>query len=326
MQPGLRRAPGAAHPASINSNEANAVPAPQLTLLRPGSAQQREKLAVLSAFWPQALLAQSGFDAAPALHAVCELAANTYPQAWEWDGRQAHAQLLGTACRVDGQVEQTAAGQFGLGDEVARCLAVLPASWRLTGLLSLSFREDLAIIDGPQGTLPWLAVTLPSHWAPEEKLGLPFQAVHAPVADNQQLLQASAALLQLVHAAPAAQTDSQRGAGFLERFVWNITAHPRLHAHPQRVDPARWQYTSVPQCWFRSERQSFIQVPGVQQSVFTIEVALQPLADVLTTPARARLLAEAVASMSEAVLRYRSLHEVHQPLLDWLHARAASST
>jgi len=318
MQPGLRRAPDVPGPDSP-------VAAPQLTLLRPGSPQQREKLAVLSAFWPQALLAQSGFDAAPALRAVCELAAHTHPLAWHWDGRRAHAKLLGTACCADGKVEQMATGQFGLGDEVARCLAVLPAPWRLTGLLSLSFCEDLAIIDGPHGTLPWLAVTLPSHWAPEEKLGLPFHAVHAPVADNQQLLQASAALLRLVYAAPAAQSESQRSLGFLERFVWNITAHPRLHAHPQRVDPERWRYTPVAQSWFRSERQSFIQVPGLQQSVFTIEVGLQPLVEVLNTAARARLLAQTVASMSEAVLRYRGLHPVRQPLLDWLHMRAANS-
>jgi hypothetical protein len=45
MQPGLRRL---------------AAGAPQLTPLRPGSRHQREKLAVLSAFWSQALLAAPG--------------------------------------------------------------------------------------------------------------------------------------------------------------------------------------------------------------------------------------------------------------------------
>jgi hypothetical protein len=33
--------------------------------------------------------------------------------------------------------------------------------------------------------IPWLAVALPSHWAPEQKVGRSFAEVHAPVADNR---------------------------------------------------------------------------------------------------------------------------------------------
>ncbi len=55
----------------------------------------------------------------------------------------------------------------------------------------LAFEEDLAVLDGDTGTLPWLCVCLPSHWAPEDKLGLSFAALHAPVADNAALLAAS---------------------------------------------------------------------------------------------------------------------------------------
>ena len=46
----------------------------------PGSRHQREKLAVLSAFAPQALLKAPGFDAAPALHALAAHAAAEHPQ------------------------------------------------------------------------------------------------------------------------------------------------------------------------------------------------------------------------------------------------------
>ncbi len=305
MQPGLRRlAPGT----------------PQLTPLSPGSRHQREKLAVLSAFWPQALLAASGFDAGPALDAVAAHAAAEHPQAWQVDADGGwHARQLATTVHADGRIEQLEAGRFGLGDEIARCLAPLPAAWRRAGLLSLAFAEDFAVIDGrpgQAGRIPWLAVCLPSHWAPEDKLGRPFAEVHAPVADNTLLLRAAHSLARLV-----------TGTDRWERFVWNVTDHPRLHQHPARAAHTsaqpRWSQTPVQQAWFRSERQTFVPVPGAGLAVFTILVDVQPLARVLTSPARAQALHGAVSTMSEAVLAYRGLGTVREPLLAWLAQRAA---
>lgn len=295
MQPGLRRL---------------ADGAPQLTPARPGSRHQREKLAVLSAYAPQALLAAEGFDAAPALHALAAHAAAEQPQHFAWNGRTARA--LGVAVHADGTVEQQQAGVFGLGDEVARCLRGLAPGWRLAGLLSLAFAEDFAVVDGESGTIPWLAVALPSSWAPEEKVGRPFAEVHAPVADNRLVVGASAALTKLV-----------TGAERWERFVWNVTPQPRLHAHPARLDPRRWQLVRPAQGWWRTERQTFIPLPAARQAVFTIEVQVQPLAQALAEPARAAKLHDAVASMSDAVLDYRGLAPVRDELLAWLSSQAA---
>jgi hypothetical protein len=295
MQPGLRRlAAGSA----------------QLTPLAPGSRHQREKLAVLSAFWPQALVAMPGFDAGPALAALCRHAAAERPEAWAWDGARAEARHLGAAVRADGEIEQTSPGRFGLGDEITRCLQGLPAAWRLAGLLSLAFAEDFAVVNGRDGTIPWLAVALPSHWAPEDKIGRHFAAVHAPVADGELLRKAGDSLMRLV-----------TGAERWERFVWNVTDQPRLHAHPARIDSRRWQHTAVSDAWWRTERQTFIPVPGLTQAVFTIHVEVQRLADAIDTPARAAALHAAIASMSDAVLAYRGLTAVREPLLAWLAAR-----
>lgn len=299
MQPGLRRL---------------AAGATQLTPLQPGSRHQREKLAVLTAFWPQALGHQTGFDATPALQALYAHAAAEHPGAWAWNGELADALALGTAVAADGQVLQRQPGRFGLGDEVARCLQGLPPAWRQAGLACLAFAEDFAIVDGASGHIPWLAVCLPSHWAPEEKLGRHFTEVHAPVADNTLLLKATEGLLRVV-------TGPERW----ERFVWNVSDHPRLHAHPAQVDTQRWQHTPVAKAWFRSERQTFIPLrtaAGAPQAVFTIHVQVQPLAAVLHTPARAQALHDALASMSPAVLAYRSLAGVRNELLAWLAAQA----
>lgn len=303
MQPGLRRmAEDALH----------------LTPAGPGSRHQREKLAVLSALPQQALQVVPGFDAQPALHALAAHAAREHPSAFQWDGERAIAATLGVAVQ-GARVEDLASGSFGLGDEIGRCLRGLAPEWRLAGLLCLAFVEDFALVDGASGSLPWLAVALPSHWAPQEKIGRHFREVHAPVADNALLLRASDHLMRMVC-----------GPERWERFVWNVTRHPRLSAHPANVDHAPWPADAfadgkAPVAWWRTEQQTFIALPGKTQAVFTIHVDIEPLASAIDSAERARRLHEAIASMSEGVLAYRSLSAVREPLLAWLANRAAQA-
>lgn len=263
--------------------------APHLTPAAPGSRHQREKLAVLGAFAGQALLQAPGFDAAPALAALRATAEREHP---------GHA---AASARVT---------------EVQACLAGLPAAWRDAALLSLAFEDDFAVIEADSGRIPWLAVALPSHWAPEDKVGRPFAEVHAPVAENRLIVGAAAHLAALV-----------AGPERWERFVWTIARHPRLHAHPAHLDPAPWPDDAaavIATAWWRTERQSFIPVPGARQAVFTIHVRTEPLSQAMT-PARARRVHDALASMSEAVLAYRGLAAARAPLLAWLAARAGGA-
>ncbi|MFM7533170.1 MAG: heme-dependent oxidative N-demethylase subunit alpha family protein [Rubrivivax sp.] len=302
MQPGLRRlAPHARH----------------LNPSAPGSRHQREKLAVLSAFAHEALAAREGFDAAPAVAALAARAAAEHPGHFAWNG--GHAAALGVQVPADGRlVHEMRAGVFGLGDEIGRCLRALPPRWRLAGLLSLAFEEDFALLDGRDGTVPWLAVALPSHWAPEEKVGLHFRGVHAPVADNERLIAAGESLPLLV-SGPAAH----------ERFVWSLGTHPRLHAHPRRSWREPWPVgdpDAVAQAaWWRTERQTFLPLSGsacAPGALFTIGVQVRPLVQALAGPAQAQRLHDALASMSPAVLAYRGLAEARDDLLAWLARRA----
>ena len=299
MQPGLRRmADDALH----------------LTPAGPGSRHQREKLAVLSTLPLQALQVVPGFDARPALRALAAHAAREHPRSFAWDGERAVAKALGVAVQ-GGQVEDLAAGSFGLGDELGRCLRGLPAEWRLASLLCLAFDDDFALVDGASGTLPWLAVALPSHWVPQDKIGRHFREVHAPVADNALLLRAGEHLMRMVC-----------GPERWERFVWNVTRHPRLNAHPANVDPAPWAAdafadASAPRAWWRTERQTFIALPGLTQAVFTIHVEIEPLAAAIDSTDKAARLHDAIASMSDTVLAYRSLASARAPLLAWLASR-----
>lgn len=268
MQPGLRAIPPGT---------------PQLTPIRIGDRAFAEKLAVLTHHADQALVAQPGFDAAPALAALAAQAASEHPQAW----REAQSQLA---------------------DNPA--VAALPEAWRLPALLSLAFAEDFAIIDGASACIPWLAVCLPSHWAPQDKVGRHFAEVHAPVADNRLLLTASEHLARLV-------TGTQRW----ERFVWTIVPERQLDMHPARMAPPRWSHDA--EAFFRTERQTFIPLPEARQAVFTIHVESRPLAEAIATPEQAAAVHAALASMSDAVLAYRGLTDARERLLAWLAARSA---
>jgi hypothetical protein len=193
---------------------------------------------------------------------------------------------------------------------------VLPARWRLAGLLALAFEQDFAVLDAATGRIPWLAVCLPSHWAPEDKVGRLFAEVHAPVADNATLLAASEALARLV-------TGPERW----ERFVWTISANPHLHQHPRRSPRNTWPVDATPdalaaQAFFRTEHQTFIPLPERRQAVFTIHVESRPLPEIAGDAVHARQLHDALASMSPAVLAYRGLTDAQPRLLAWLAQRA----
>ncbi|MGZ5180084.1 MAG: heme-dependent oxidative N-demethylase subunit alpha family protein [Ramlibacter sp.] len=182
----------------------------------------------------------------------------------------------------------------------------------------LAVEEDFAVLDGATGTLPWLSVCVPSHWAPEDKLGLDLLAVHAPVADSSTLQAASRHLVQLA-------TSGEHW----ERHVWTISPSPRHDQHPGRHAREPWPGTADPElfaagCYLRAERQTFFPVGrGTRQAVFTIRVMLQPLGAAVDSADKAARLHASLASMSDAVLQYKGLAAARAPLLRWLERRAA---
>jgi hypothetical protein len=296
MQPGLRR---------LEAGQA------QLTPLSPDSPVFAEKLGVLSRHPGQALVSVEAFDAAPALHALCGQAATEHPQAFSQEGAGLAAHGLGWRVDASGAAVPLAGAHAGAG----ACLQALPSRQRLPALLCLALHEDFAIVDGRGATVPWLAVCLPSHWAPADKVGRRFEAVHAPVADNAMLLAAGPHLMKLVCA-------PQRW----ERHVWTVTPHGLHDQHPARHPPREWPADATADelaalAWLRSERQTFVPLPAHEQAVFTIRVDVLPLAQAVTTGEQARRLHDALASMSDAVLAYRHLTAARARLLAWLARR-----
>lgn len=213
------------------------------------------------------------------------------------------------------------------GFDAAPALATIAAHASFTQQsqsLELAFEEDFVVLDGTTGTIPWLCVSLPSHWAPEDKLGLSLAEIHAPVADNAALLAASAGLVNLV-----------TKGGYWERHVWTLTPSPRYDQHPGRHRRTPWPDTNdidafAALCHLRVERQAFLPVSDAQgallrQAVFTIRVMLEPLTKVICTAEDMLRLHDALASMSDAVLEYKNLLSARARLLHWLTYRASNA-
>lgn len=182
--------------------------------------------------------------------------------------------------------------------------------------LPLLIEEDLAVLDGPSASLPWLSVCTPSHWAPEEKLGLDWASAHAPVADNQALMAAQRQLVALC-------TNGQ----CWQRSVYTLSSSGRYDQHPLRWPRTPWPDLQgdclAASTWLRVERQGFFPVPGRPgQAVFSIRLQIERLDRSASTAQRAQKLLQWLSSMSEAVAHYKGLAPVRPALLTWLAERS----
>jgi hypothetical protein len=90
--------------------------------------------------------------------------------------------------------------------------------------------SDRGAISG-RDRLAFLHVCSPSHWAPEEKAGLDFRALHAPVPGFERLARA---------AGPLVEAMIQKGP--FVRFVWSFVTDRRLNHHPE--PPPNWELSA----------------------------------------------------------------------------------
>lgn len=212
------------------------------------------------------------------------------------------------------------------GFDPTDALATIISHARLEGIpnvgepgttLALQIAEDLAVFDAVSGTVPWMCVCVPSSWAPETKIGRSLEAIHEPVADNAAVAAAWPQLQRLM------VNGSQ-----WQRHVWTITPSCFFDQHPVRRPAGQWPSTADPSafaacCFLRTERQTLFPVRDAhgatkREAVFTIRIQMTPLAEAVQSPQEARRLADALSTMSSAVLAYKRLTTARAPLLQWL--------
>jgi hypothetical protein len=89
--------------------------------------------------------------------------------------------------------------------------------------LCCQVQEDIAVCQLNRNE-DWLAaihLCAPNHWAPQDKIGKPFNKVHAPVADMEK-----------INASYRKMFDSLVHKGPFTRFAWGIATDTRLNHHP----------------------------------------------------------------------------------------------
>jgi len=180
--------------------------------------------------------------------------------------------------------------------------------------LSDHLAPDLLLLLPDAQEVPHLraaAVCFPSGWAPEEKLGLPLQAIHGVV--------------------PALNaTLGDRIQGFLQRLKpgsvyrrenWGLAATPELNLHPARAFPSFQAPFDPTQVWFRVERQAFHRLPTSGAVVFGIRLQIVPLAAFRKHYSQhAAGLARGLQTMAPEMASYKGLATIQHALTTWLRA------
>lgn len=201
-------------------------------------------------------------------------------------------------------------------DEVQYGAPVNPPYRDAWDALACQVQEDLAIdqvLHDGSDELIALHVCLPNHWAPQDKLGRPFAAVHEPVPNFERLARQSKSLLR---------TIVERGP--FVRFAWGIATDTQLNHHPvppaaipddvawhgRRFDPA------LPRLYLRIERQTTCALAGEGAFLFTLRTYFR---DVTTlSNVQCRTVAAAIQSMDTATLAYKGVLECKDSVVEFL--------
>ena len=162
------------------------------------------------------------------------------------------------------------------------------------------------------GRAELLHVCFPSSWDPAARAGAGFAALHAPVPHSETLRAASGRVVRAMVA-----------KGPFVRYVWSLAPDDALDRNPRRA-PALPPVTDPARLWFRVERQTVMPLPVSGRALFTIRVYRAPLPEVLDTPDRRRTLASALRSMDAALLAYKGVGGLREPLLAYLDGPPAT--
>ena len=191
--------------------------------------------------------------------------------------------------------------------------------------LCMQFECDLAVMraEGEQQLFrDWLAqihLCAPSHWAAEDKIGLPFTAIHAPIPHIEKVNAAAEGLVRaMIHRGPYV------------RFVWGFATDDRLNHHPVPPlghDPAAWRGRSFDAArhpapvLLRIERQVTWGIPHVNAALFGIHVGFIEGNAVRDNLRERELFTSALRSLSPQSRVYKSVEGSLEDVLAWLEAR-----
>ena len=196
-------------------------------------------------------------------------------------------------------------------------LAAAPALWTAARLV----QEDLVLMRrGADGwRLAAASLSFPSSWRLREKIGRPIEELHAPVPGfgggtrNAELI--------------ARMFDKLRPELGMIRWNWSLYGDDALH-HPHESPPKRYGGgAKAERVFLRVERQTLRKLPVSGDIVFTIRIAVDPLAALEAHDDSGRIAA-AIISQLEALspeqLDYKGMTDERDGLIARLTDIAAS--
>jgi hypothetical protein len=122
-----------------------------------------------------------------------------------------------------------------------------------------------------------------------DKLGKPLSKIHEPIADSEQLIEASDKLSQYM-------TKQE-----IKRWVWTITTNNNLSEFTEVKKPKISNFENL---YFRVETQTSAPIDE-ETSIFFIKVDVVPLNEVWNEN-----ILNSINSMSESILNYKGLVEI----------------
>lgn len=180
-------------------------------------------------------------------------------------------------------------------------------------------QEDLAVMQRIDGLWVLTAgvVCFPSHWTVSDKIGLPLDGIHVPVAHYESEL-------------------SERVDRFHDRLMsqspvwrrnWSVIPTAELHlpayGYPwEIVDSIEADGSPM---WIRSEYQTLRRLPETGAILFTIRIQRAPLGVLRQRPDLAAKMLAAIETWDAPKRRYASTGSTLNALVEWLSPVAASS-
>ncbi len=148
-------------------------------------------------------------------------------------------------------------------------------------------------------TLEAASLCAPTFWRLDEKIGQPLGGLHGPVPDANPGLVARISRM----------FDALRPGQVLERFNWTVQAGPDKFTPDQLPSKALAAATADADALDvlsqRVERQTISRLPDSGAVVFTIRIVMDPLRNVLETPAHAAAFQAAWAGIDPALHAYK---------------------
>jgi hypothetical protein len=180
-------------------------------------------------------------------------------------------------------------------------------------------QEDLAVLQRVDGAWVLTAgvVCFPSHWTVGDKVGLPLEGVHAPVAHYGDELRDK---VDRFHERLTVDRPAWRRNWFV-----NPTSELHLPAYGHQMHIVDSIDPDGSPMWIRSEYQTLRRLPQTDAILFTIRVQRAPLGVLRQRPDLADKMLAATRSWDRDKRMYTSTGGALDALIEWLSRLAATA-